>query len=157
MAGGPYFGKIDKTRIAIAGHSLGSVSTFGNVGDPRIKTSIHMAGGLIGNPEGVDESWIDGLHAPTAFLCGDRDTNGLPRVRNDFAAAPASVPVFFGILAGVSHTDEFSEPNGGRWGRVVHAWLRWQLADDDSFARYFVGPDCEFCTGDFTAMKRAID
>lgn len=155
--GGPYFGKLDTSRIAIAGHSMGSVSTFGNVKDPRIKTSIHMAGGLTGNPEGVNESWLADLHAPTAFLCGERDTNGLPRCKNDFMKAPAAVPLFFGMLAGVGHTDEFSQPNGGRWGRILIAWLRWKLVGDESFARAFTGPDCEFCKGDWTAMKRAID
>ena len=114
-----------------------------------------MAGGITGNPEGVDASWLQDLHAPAAFLCGDRDTNGLARVRNDFAAIPAGVPVFFGLLAGVGHTDEFSQPNGGRWGRIVVAWLRWQLADDATFEPSFTGADCEFCKGDWTAMKQA--
>ena len=155
--GGPYYGKLDTTRIAIAGQSLGSVSTFGNVGDRRIKTSIHIAGGLLGNPQRVDEGWIKGMHAPAAFLCGDRDANGLPRVRRDFDGAPPSVPVFLGLLAGVGHTDEFSKTHGGRWGRFLVAWLRWQLADDASFAKYFQGPNCEFCKGDWTAKKRAID
>jgi hypothetical protein len=155
--GGPYFGKLDTSRIAIAGHSMGGVSTFGNVGDMRIKTSIHMAGGVTGNPEGVDESWLQNLHAPATFLCGDRDTNGLPRCMKDFQGAPAAVPLFFGILAGVGHTDEFTQPNGGRWGRILISWLRWQLADDASFAKAFQGPSCEFCMGDWTAMKHAID
>lgn len=154
--GGPYQGKLDAERIAIAGHSMGSVSSFGNVKDPRIKTSIHMAGGLSGNPEGVDESWLKDLHAPTAFLCGSADS-GLTRARNDFAAADPKVPLFFGVLAGVGHTDEFSGTNGGRWGRIVIAWLRWQLAGDESFAKSFRGADCEFCKGDWTAMKHAID
>ena len=155
--GGPYFGKLDTTRIAIAGHSMGGVSTFGNVKDTRIKTSIHMAGGVTGNPEGVDESWLQDLHAPATFLCGERDTNGLPRCMKDFQGAPAAVPLFFGILAGVGHTDEFTQPNGGRWGRILISWLRWQLADDVSFAKAFQGPSCEFCMGDWTAMKHAID
>jgi hypothetical protein len=67
------------------------------------------------------------------------------------------VPLFFGILAGVGHTDEFTKPNGGRWGQILVAWLRWQLADDASFAKSFQGADCEFCKGDWTAMKHAID
>jgi hypothetical protein len=153
---GPYAGKIDPDRIAIAGHSMGSVSTFGNLSNPRVKTSIHMAGGLTGNPEGVNEAWLDDLRAPAAFLCGSADS-GLTRARNDFAGADPAVPLFFGVLAGVGHTDEFSGTNGGRWGRIVIAWLRWKLADDESFAPAFVGPDCEFCKGDWTAMKHAID
>lgn len=50
--GGPYFGKLDPKLIAIAGHSMGSISSFGNVKDPRVKTSVHMAGGISNNPEG---------------------------------------------------------------------------------------------------------
>jgi dienelactone hydrolase len=152
----PYHGKFDETRIAIGGHSLGSVASFGNVADPRITTSVHMAGGVTGNPGGVDNALIETLRAPTLFLCGSADTNGLGRVRDDFAAAPPAVPLFFGTLAGVGHTDEFSVENGGRWGRIVAAWLRWRLADDESAAALFAGDDCEFCTGDWTAMKRAL-
>lgn len=155
--GGPYFGKLDTSRIAIAGHSLGSVSTFGNLSDMRIKTSIHMAGGVTGNPQGVDETWLQDLHVPAMFLVGDRDSNGLQRVKDDYAQAPTTFPVFFGLLAGVSHTDEFTQPNGGRWGRILISWLRWQLADDPSFAKAFEGASCEFCTGDWTAQKHAID
>ena len=155
--GGPYFGKLDTSRIAIAGHSLGSVSTFGNLGDTRIKTSIHMAGGVTGNPQGVDESWLQDLHVPAMFLVGDRDSNGLQRVKDDYANAPTTIPVFFGLLAGVSHTDEFTQPNGGRWGRILISWLRWQLADDPSFAKAFEGASCEFCMGDWTAQKHSID
>jgi hypothetical protein len=105
----------------------------------------------------VDESWLKNLHAPAAFLVGDRDSNGLPRVRDDFANAPATVPLYFGLLAGASHTDEFSKENGGRWGLVLTAWLRWQLAGDERCAARFRGADCEFCKGDWTAMKRALD
>ncbi len=152
----PYFGKFDETRIAIGGHSLGSVASFGNVADPRITTSVHMAGGVTGNPGGVDNALIGTLRVPSLFLCGSADTNGLGRVRNDFSAAPPSVPVFFGELEGVTHTGEFSAENGGRWGRIVAAWLRWHLAGEDSAGALFMGEDCEFCKGDWTAMKRML-
>jgi hypothetical protein len=115
-----------------------------------------MAGGVTGNPGGVDNALIETLRAPTLFLCGSADSNGIGRVRMDFAAAPPAVPLFFGTLAGVGHTDEFNGENGGRWGRIVAAWLRWRLADDASAAALFAGDSCEFCMGDWTAMKRAL-
>jgi len=155
-ASSPYYAKIDTAHIAIGGHSLGSVASFGNVADPRITTSVHMAGGVTGNPGGVDNALIGTLRVPTLFLCGSADANGLGRVRNDFAAAPPAVPLFFGTLAGVGHTDEFNGQNGGRWGRIVAAWLRWRLAGDESAGTLFAGDDCEFCKGDWTAMKRAL-
>jgi len=73
----PYYGKLDETRIAIGGHSLGSVASFGNVADSRITASVHMAGGVTDNPRGVDNALIKTLRAPTLFLCGSADTNGL--------------------------------------------------------------------------------
>jgi pimeloyl-ACP methyl ester carboxylesterase len=152
----PYHGKFDDTRIAIGGHSLGSVASFGNVADPRITTSVHMAGGVTGNPGGVDNALIETLRVPTMFLCGSADSNGLGRVRNDFAAAPPVVPLIMAILDGVTHTGEFSEPNGGRWGRIVTAWLRWRLADDERAGALFAGDQCEFCTGDWSTMKRGL-
>lgn len=151
-----YFGKIDETRIAIGGHSLGSVASFGNVADARITTSVHMAGGVTGNPGGVDNALIETVQKPALFLCGAADANGLGRVQDDYAAAPADAPVFFGVLDGVGHTDEFNQTNGGRWGRIVTAWLRWQLASDDSAGATFAGDACEFCTGDWTTMKRGL-
>ena len=152
----PYYGKLDETRIAIGGHSLGSVASFGNVADARITTSVHMAGGVTGNPGGVDEALIKTLRAPTLFLCGSADTNGLGRVRNDFASAPPNVPLFFGTLDGVGHTDEFNGENGGRWGRIVAAWLRWRLAGDARAGALFMGDACEFCMGDWATMKRGL-
>jgi hypothetical protein len=152
----PYHGKFDDTRIAIGGHSLGSVASFGNVADMRITTSVHMAGGVTGNPGGVDNALIKTLRVPTLFLCGSADSNGLGRVRMDFSSAPPTVPLFFGTLAGVGHTDEFSGQNGGRWGRIVAAWLRWRLAGEASAGALFMGDACEFCKGDWTAMKRGL-
>jgi len=148
---------LDDMRLLFRGIPLGSVSTFGNLSDTRIKTSIHMAGGVTGNPQGVDESWLQDLHVPAMFLVGDRDSNGLQRVKDDYSQAPTNIPVFFGLLAGVGHTDEFTEPNGGRWGRILISWLRWQLADDPGFAKTFEGASCEFCAGDWTAQKHSID
>ena len=115
-----------------------------------------MAGGVTGNPGGVDNALIETLRVPALFLCGSADANGLGRVEDDFAAAPAAAPVFFGVLDGVGHTDEFNGENGGRWGRIVAAWLRWQLADDASAGALFAGDSCEFCAGDWTAMKRGF-
>jgi hypothetical protein len=155
-ASSAYFGKLDAARIAIGGHSLGSVASFGNVADARIVTSVHIAGGVTGNPGGVDNALITALQKPTLFLCGSADANGLGRVEDDFAAAPAEVPLFFAVLDGVGHTDEFNADNGGRWGRIVSAWLRWQLADEASSAVLFMGDSCELCIGDWVAMKRGL-
>lgn len=154
----PYYGKLDATHIALGGHSLGSVASFGNVADSRLTTSVHIAGGVTDNPGNVDNSLIEELRAPTLFLCGSAD-RGITRVENDYAKAPAEAPVFFGILEGADHffDGEFDKPNGGRWGRIFTAWLRWHLAADPVAEAMFTGDDCEFCTGDWTARKQNLD
>ena len=40
----------------------------------------------------------------------------------------------------------YREPNGGEYGQIASAWLRWQLKGDQQAARQFVGKDCGLCT-----------
>jgi dienelactone hydrolase len=117
----PYYGKINPERLGIAGHSLGSVGSFANTGHPSVKASIHWSGGLTGNPVGADETWLQRIHAPAAFFCGGAEAHALPRRSGDFDNAPAGVPIFYGSVAGVNHTDVFGEPHGGQWGRAAIA------------------------------------
>lgn len=156
-AGGPYAGKLDAARIAIMGHSMGSLASFVNGGDTRVRTSIHWSGGLVGNPTGTDEGALQKLHAPAAFLCGGADAQAGPACANDFRDAPADLPVFYGTLAGVGHLGVFGDRNGGEYGRVGLAWLRWQLAGDESFRSYFVGEACAACMRPWSGMSRNLD
>jgi dienelactone hydrolase len=153
---GPYAGKLDGSRLGIMGHSMGSLSSFVNAGDKRLKTTMHWSGGLVGNPTGTDESAITKMHAPAAFMCGGTDTMAGPACANDFRDAPKGLPVFYGTLAGVGHLGVFSDRNGGEYGRMGVAWMRWKLADDESFKSYFAGTDCKACARPWTGMSRNL-
>jgi len=153
---GPYAGKLDGSRLGIMGHSMGSLSSFVNSGDKRLKTTMHWSGGLVGNPTGTDESAISKMHAPAAFMCGGTDTMAGPACANDFRDAPKDLPVFYGTLAGVGHLGVFSDRNGGEYGRMGVAWMRWKLADDESFKSYFAGSDCKACARPWTGMSRNL-
>ena len=153
---GTYAGKLDGSRIAIMGHSMGSLSSFVNGGDPRVRTTIHWSGGLVGNPTGTDEGALQKLHAPAAFLCGGADTQAGPACANDFRDAPAGLPVFYGTLAGVSHLGVFGDRNGGEYGRMGVAWLRWKLAGDETFRTWFVGSSCTACMRPWTGMSKGL-
>jgi hypothetical protein len=152
----PYFGKLDPDRLGIAGHSLGSVGSFANTGHERVKASIHWSGGLTGNPVGADEAWLQLIHAPAAFLCGGAEARALPRCSGDFDNAPGGVPIFYGTVEGVGHTDVFGEPNGGQWGRAAIAWWRLTLAGDETFRSWFEGPDCELCASPWMGKSRGF-
>lgn len=155
-ADSPYFGKIDPDRLGIAGHSLGSVGSFANTGHPSVKASIHWSGGLTGNPVGADEAWLQLIHAPAAFLCGGAEARALPRCSGDFDNAPEGVPIFYGTVEGVGHTDVFGEQNGGQWGRAAIAWWRLTLAGDETFRSWFNGADCELCASPWMGKSRGF-
>lgn len=152
----PYFGKIDPDRLGIAGHSLGSVGSFANTGHPAVKASIHWSGGLTGNPVGAEESWLQLIKAPAAFLCGGAEARALPRCSGDFDNAPKGVPIFYGTVDGVGHTDVFGEQNGGQWGRAGVAWWRYTLAGDASFKSWFSGDGCVLCTKPWSGKSKGF-
>ncbi len=155
-SGSPYAGKIDATRLAVAGHSLGSISSFASAAHPMVKASIHWSAGLTGNPVGADEAWLQGLHAPAAFFCGGAEPRALPRCSGDFEKAPPAVPIFYGTVEGVGHTDVYGEPNAGQWGRAGVAWFRLTLAGDESYRSWFKAPMCVLCSSPWMGVSRGI-
>jgi hypothetical protein len=155
-SGSPYAGKIDPDRIAVAGHSLGSISSFAAAAHPSVKASIHWSAGLTGNPVGADDAWLQGLHAPAAFFCGGAEARALPRCSGDFDNAPPMVPIFYGTVEGVNHTDVYGEPNAGQWGRAGVAWFRFTLAGDESLRKWFQAPGCTLCSSPWMGKSRNI-
>lgn len=154
--GSPYAGKIDASRLAVAGHSLGSISSFASAAHPMVKASIHWSAGLTGNPVGAEEAWLQGLHAPAAFFCGGAEPRALPRCSGDFENAPPAVPIFYGTVEGVGHTDVYGEPNAGQWGRAGVAWFRLMLAGDETYRSWFKAPMCVLCSSPWMGMSRGI-
>jgi hypothetical protein len=133
-----FFGKLDETKIASMGYSMGALATTTIAGDPRLTTTIHISGGNMVTDR------IKMLHAPAAFLCGASgvDIAGAG-CATDFDAA--TVPVFYGVFNGGEHLGIQTEPYAGRIQIVVTGWLRWQLMSDDSLASMFVGQQCTVC------------
>jgi dienelactone hydrolase len=153
-SGSMFFERIDTQRIAVMGHSLGSLASFATASSEHVRTSIHFSGGITDNPVGFDPSWLQQMRRPAAFLCGGADTTAGPSCAKDFAMAP--VPVFYGVLAGASHIGPFISPRAGEYGRAAVAWLRWQLAGDPAFGAWFVGSDCVLCQSPWSAMQRDL-
>jgi hypothetical protein len=67
--------------------------------------------------------------------------------KRDFELMPAKVPTFYGVYPSVGHGGTYSQDNGGAFGVVAVAWLKWQLMGDKSAAGrgYFIGDDCGIC------------
>lgn len=156
---GDYSGKLDIDHIAVMGHSLGSLASFATAAmNEHVATSVHYSGGLTGNPVGFDMKWLADMTKPAAFLCGGNDTTAGPACADDFATAPAMLPVFYGVLQGADHIGPFgSAPRAGEYGRAGVAWLRWKLANDATYKPWFTGSDCKLCSGSWKGMQKNLD
>lgn len=137
----PYYQKIDTTRIAAGGHSRGSVGTFAIASDPRLKTTIHVAGGSF------DGQGSRNLRRPAAYICGSEDTTATPNCRNDYAAT--TTPIFFTVIDGATHI------NAAREGLpAIVAWLRWHLADETDRQASFLTRGGAFTTGKWVSQQK---
>lgn len=130
-----YYQKIDTSKVAMGGHSLGSVGTFdAEAMETRLTTSIHIAGGSF---DGMGSSKVK---TPTAYICGGNGDIAAPQCATDFMNA--TKPTFYSVLTGVGHVDAFKNALPG-----MIAWLRWHLAGETERKAMFTGPDGDFFKG----------
>jgi len=139
-----FYQKLDTTKIAMGGHSIGSVNTFSVASDPRLITTIHIAGGSLDNMG----SEAAKLTHPAAFIASESDTFGnVEKAEADYKVT--TVPVFFTIMSGVDHTA------AARQGLpAVVAWLRWHLGGESERRAMFLDPKGEFSTGKFVSRNK---
>lgn len=139
-----FYQKLDTTKIALGGHSIGSVNAFAIADDPRLTTTIHVAGGSL-DGEGSEARK---LTHPAAYICSQNDMFGnVEKARADYAVT--QVPVFFTIMTGVSHVYAAAE---GLPATI--AWLRWHLMGETERRQEFLDPGGEFCTGKFVSRHK---
>ncbi len=128
----PYYQRLDVSNIGAGGHSRGSLATFSIGSDPRLSTTIHVAGGSF------DGRGSRNLRNPAAYICAENDASATSNCRRDYGAT--TVPVWFTVMDGSSHT------SAARDGLpMIVAWLRWQLAGETERRTMFVDPSCDFC------------
>ena len=148
--GSAFFQKLDTSKLASAGYSMGSLATFQIAGDARLTTTVHISGGNMA-PEPIRN-----LRAPAAFLCGiaTPDCGDILSSACDIAAAncdvdfgSATTPVFYGNFSS-GHLGILTPPFQEQIQTEVVAWLRWQLMGDASIKARFVGEQCGVCSDD---------
>ena len=143
-------GKIDLGRIAVMGHSCGGLQALTAGTDPRIDTVVAFASGVYNRPNTglsgvhITKDDLARLHTPVAYILGGPGDIAYPNGADDFERI-GHVPVLLANLP-VGHGGTFALANGGDWARVGADWLDWQLKEDSSAARTFVGDDCRLCT-----------
>ncbi len=131
-SGSPLYQDLDLTEVAFGGHSRGSIGTFDVANDPRLKTTVHVAGGSF------DGNGPSNLRNPALYIGGDADF-ATSNVERDYTNT--RVPVWFNIL---DDTDHIMATRNAQ--HIITAWLRWHLADEE-FRRTenFLRSDCTFC------------
>jgi hypothetical protein len=138
---GEYKGKLDTKRVAAMGHSLGGLQALEVSSDPRITTTVCWNSGVLEGRRSlgpkVSRSDLNNLHGALAYFNGGPKDIATPNAEADFQAIK-TLPVFF---AGrdVGHGGTFGQPNGGVYGQVGVAWLKWQLKEDKETAKMFLG------------------
>ena len=143
-----YFGKLDTNEIAVMGHSCGGYQALQVSGDPRVKTSVILNAGVFMDMKPAS-AWtmtkddLAKLHAPALYLDGGPDDMAYETAEDDFSRI-SSIPLFKGEMD-VGHMATYEEPNAGRFGQVVSAWLSWQLKGDAKAKQMFAGPNCGLC------------
>lgn len=149
--GSIFYGKLDPTKIASMGHSAGSLATFAIANDPRLTTTMHLDGGTMS-----PHTDAKNLVKPAAFICGDSGGDGLitgdvARPNCDIDFQNATTPVWYGDIVGASHLtvtgSSATDPKLKAFLTATAAWLRWQLAADQTMKAFFVpSATCTLCT-----------
>jgi hypothetical protein len=148
LSGSSLRGRLDMTRVAVAGHSCGGLQTIKFSADPRIKTSMIFDSGVYNVPGGMSRVKVGkfdlyAVHGPTAYITGGPTDQAHPNAMDD-ASRIKHVPVFLGWLP-VGHGGTFSQPNGGDWASIAVNWLDWQLKGEPGAGKWFMGDDCGYC------------
>ena len=139
-----YFGKLDANAVGAIGYSQGGIGTVIAAVDPRVVTSVPIAGG--------DEK-IDQVRGPVFLIGGVSDTTVPPLWNMAPQYEAAHVPAVYGVLqGGATHFETLGD--GGRLRGYTTAWLVFQLMHDNSLSGVFYGKDCTLCKDMLWVVER---
>jgi hypothetical protein len=164
LQGGKYRGKLDLSKVAVAGQSCGGLQAIEASFDPRVTTTLVCNSGIIntqggapgggapgGGPGGVPvmpvattKDMLQKLRTPMFYMIGGSSDIAYPNATDDFSRITV-VPVVM-VNHDVGHGGTYRQANGGEFGKAAVAWLKWQLKDDQAAKKMFIGSDCGLCT-----------
>lgn len=109
----PLHGLIARNRVAVAGHSLGAITTLAVAynsccRDSRVDAAVPISGIML--PFGSGTTWFTGPAVPLLLIHGNADGT-VPYVSSVNSYSAASPPKYFMTLLGAPHTPFF-----GPWG-----------------------------------------
>lgn len=144
---GPYYNKIDVTKIAVSVMSCGGLQALETAPDPRVSTVIICNSGILPAPGGgmpgmpaLAKDQLSKLHTPVLYILGGESDIAYPNGMDDFRRIN-HVPVFAANME-VGHGGTYSKPHGGEFAKVATSWLLWQLKGDKKAGKLFSGKSC---------------
>jgi dienelactone hydrolase len=152
-----FYGKVNVERVAAMGMSCGGLMSYGASNDPRVATVGIWNSGLFEDERNA--KIYAGIHSSVIIVTGGESDIAYGNGKRDFEVMPPRVPVFYGVHPAVGHGGTYNQDNGGPFGVVAVAWLKWQLQGDKSAAGrgYFVGDNCGICKDSgWQAASRAL-
>jgi dienelactone hydrolase len=140
-----FYNKVDVEHVAAMGMSCGGLMAYGASNDPRVATVGIWNSGLF--EDKGNAAIYAGIHGSVIIVTGGESDIAYANGKRDFEVMPARIPVFYGVHPSVGHGGTYNQDNGGPFGVVAVAWLKWQLQGDTSAAGrgYFVGAQCGIC------------
>ena len=117
-------------------------------GNPKAgapKAGMPKGGGMGMVLPDVKKEDLQKLHSPVVYIDGGETDMAYKNGEDDFTKIN-KVPVAIAHFDGVGHGGTYSQPNGGEFGVVATAWLKWQLQGDKKSGKMFTGSDCGLCT-----------
>jgi hypothetical protein len=140
--GSKYYGKLDTTKIAVAGFSCGGLEAYNVSTDRRVTTTGIFSSGYLNES---DRARLSQLTKPIAYFIGGPSDIAYANAMADWPRLPAGLPAFMGNI-NVGHGGTYDQPNGGEFGRVAVLYFQWRLKGDSTAGTAFVGPNCGLCT-----------
>jgi hypothetical protein len=155
VAGSPYEGKVDATRVGTSGHSQGGGGALMLGRDPRVTVSVPLQPFTVGL--GHNAASQSDQHGPMLLLSGTGDTWAAPGPNQQPVFNNANVPVFWANKEGADHLADGT--NGiPKYRAAATAWFRLHLMGDESARSMFYGPACTLCTDpSWIIQKKDID
>ncbi len=147
-----FYNRLDTTKIAVMGHSCGGIQALAVGDDGRIKLVVNWSGGLFETPpagagaamEKVPKEQLDKLHTPVFYISGDSMDIAFANSNDDFKRI-TRVPALRAWKDGIGHGGTYTQPNGGEFGKVAVALLKWQFQGDQEAGKMFQGANCSLC------------
>jgi predicted dienelactone hydrolase len=125
--------RIDRTRLAVAGHSMGGGGTLEAANDrPSLQAAVPLA------PWNLTKTW-SGIRVPTMIIGGQADTIAPVASHSQlfYTSIPSSVEKAYLELTGASHF--FPQTTNTTMAKSMVAWMK-RFVDDDTRYDQFLCP-----------------